>query len=161
MAKNKEAKVVGFNLLKISVERKPKVEKFGIDANLKMTDIRRTKISVGRGKEVLAFSFEYSIIYRENVAKLIFVGNVLVLTDNKLAKQIAKDWDNNKNVEKGIRTGVYNVIFQKCNIKALQLEEDIGLPLHMAMPILQPAGEIKDKASEKERAGEKEKTSEK
>jgi len=32
---------------------------------------------------------------------------------------------------------LFNIILRKCHVKALELEEDLNLPLHVQMPSLQ------------------------
>ena len=43
-----------------------------------------------------------------------------------------------KKIPEGIRIGLFNFIMSKCNVKALQLEDELGLPFHVPMPRLRP-----------------------
>jgi hypothetical protein len=66
-----------------------------------------------------------------------FKGVLAIALDKKMGEEILKKWKDKETV-KDFKLAVLNVIFKKCNIKALQLEEELGLPLHMPMASLQP-----------------------
>ena len=62
-------------------------------------------------------------------------GYVLLALDAEKSKEVLKKWKSKK-VSDDIRIHLFNFIMTKCNIKAINLEDDVGLPLHVPMPRL-------------------------
>jgi len=58
------------------------------------------------------------------------------LNQNGKAPSIIK-WKNKK-ISDDIRMPLFNMILTKCNLKALQFEEEFALPTHVPMPRLSP-----------------------
>lgn len=130
--------VIGFNFEKISAERKKTPEgKVEIKSNINIKSITPDKIELIKDKDVLKFSFDFAIEYSPEIAKINFDGSVLVIAEKAKAKDILKKWKTKK-ISDEIRLPLYNMILTKSNLKALQLEEELGLPTHVPMPRLAP-----------------------
>lgn len=132
-------RLMGFTFNKIEVERiSNKAEKLKITSNIDISSINDIKSDVLKTKEtLLAIDFKYSINYSPNFAKLNFLGNIVISVEPKQGKEILKKWEN-KQLPDDFKINLFNIILKKCNVKALELEEDIGLPLHVAMPRIEP-----------------------
>lgn len=131
-------RVIGFNFEKISAERKKAPEgKLEIKSNINIKSINPEKIELVKDKDVLKFNFEFSIDYHPDIARVSFEGFVLAILEKDKSKEILKKWKNKKILE-DIRIPLFNLIMTKCNLKALQFEEEFGLPMHIPMPKLQP-----------------------
>ena len=130
-------KLIGFNFSKISIEKKSdKKENLKINTNINIVDISEIKTNFFNSKEtLLGVQFNYTIDYSSNIAKIFFEGNILLSIDPKEAKEILKEWKSKK-LQDNFRNIVFNIVFRKCNIKALQLEDEMNLPLHLPMPII-------------------------
>lgn len=131
--------IIGFNFEKISAEREiPKEvkDKLEINSNINIKDIIQEKVEIVKDKLPLKFSFEFLITYNPQVAKILFQGFAILLFDKEKAKEILKKWKNKK-IEDDIRIPLFNFILTKCNIRALQLEEELNLPLHIPLPKIQ------------------------
>jgi hypothetical protein len=50
---------------------------------------------------------------------------------------VLKKWKNKK-IEDEVRVPLFNLILTKCNLKALQFEEEFGLPTHIPFPRVSP-----------------------
>lgn len=138
-------KVLGFNFTKLNAERSPNETKEGIkiNTNIDISSIDPVKADFLKDQEkVLGIKFKNLISYEPNYAKVILEGNILISTDEKSYNEILKEWKK-KNIPTQFRVNVFNLILRKSSIKALQLEEELHLPLHMPLPSL--------KASEKEK----------
>jgi hypothetical protein len=84
--------------------------------------------------DVLKFYYTYSITYNPDHAEISFQGSVLVKPDKEdQITQILKDWKKKK-IPEDFRMIVFNFIMTKCNLKALQLEDEFALPPHIIMP---------------------------
>lgn len=140
-------RIIGFSFKKISAERKKDIKgKLEIKSNMNIENIEKDNIDIAG--DILKFSYTYSIFYEPGFAEITFQGTILVVPDkSEDLKKILKDWKNKKLSEE-IRIFLYNFIMTKCNLKALQLEEDFTLPAHLPLPKLtkqtqegQPAGQ--------------------
>ncbi|MFA5953691.1 MAG: hypothetical protein WC812_03795 [Candidatus Pacearchaeota archaeon] len=128
-------KLAGFNFTKIVGERSNiKFEELKINSTLDLKEIKEISSDLIKTKEdLLGVRFFYSIEYSQKVAKIEFEGNIIISLDSKQAKEILKEWDDKK-VKSSFKEAIFNLILNKCNIKALQLEEELGLPIHFKLP---------------------------
>jgi len=132
-------KIVGFNFSKISAEKlSDKPEKLEIKTNIDIKEIAPIKSNIFKSKEeLLGIKFAYTILYEKDYAKIDFEGSVILSVDSKQSKSITKDWKN-KDLKDDFKYPLFNVILTKSNVKALQLEEEFNLPLHLPLPTLGP-----------------------
>jgi len=130
-------KILGFNLTKINVEKfKDKVENLKINTQIDVAEISEVKSDFFKTKEeILAVKFTYGLNYEPEFAKLEFSGNIVLSLDSKTAKNVLKQWKDKKMPE-DFRLPLFNIILRKSSLKALQLEEDMNLPIHMQLPSL-------------------------
>ncbi|MBD3252374.1 hypothetical protein GF386_01435 [Candidatus Pacearchaeota archaeon] len=133
-------RIVGFNLSKILVERK---EHFGtkpkVNQNIDIKNIIKEKIPIS-DQDALKINFNLSINYSENFAKLEFEGSVIGIPNKEELKKFLDTWKK-KQIPEDARVPLFNFIMNKCNVKAIQLEDEMGLPLHVPMPRLSPKKE--------------------
>lgn len=137
---------MGFNFTKINVEKfSDKAEDLKLTTNINIEDLKEVKTASFKIKEdIIAVKFMYSINYEPQYAKIEMVGNVVFGVEPKQAREILKQWKDKKTPEE-FRMLLFNTILRKTNIKALQLEEEMNLPLHMPMPSLKPQEKQEDK----------------
>ena len=128
-------KVVGFNFSKLSIEKiSDKFKGLKINTNIDIVSVKQIKPDVFRVKEdLIEIKFDYTIDYSPKIAKISLSGNVLTMVDSKTAKNFLKQWKNKKFPEEH-KIPLFNVILRKSNLKALQLEDEMGLPLHIPFP---------------------------
>ena len=128
-------RIIGFNLTKILVQKQEKSEeRLQINQNINIKDITEEKIPITENK-ALKISFPLIVEYSNNYAKIEFEGTILVLAEKDELKKILESWKSKKIIEQ-IRVPLFNFIMDRCNIKALQLEDELGLPFHVPMPKL-------------------------
>ncbi len=137
-------KTIGFNLTKIHAENiDNNKSKNSADTNLEFLEVDKTKVDVMKDQEVLVFSFKFTVTYTESQEKkeksgeVIFEGKIILATDKEETKEILKSWKK-KEIADAIRTPLFNLVLQKCSVKALTLEEDVGLPSHIPLPNIRP-----------------------
>jgi hypothetical protein len=130
-------KVLGFNFSKISVEKFPnKAEDIKLNTNIEILNIKSVKTDMLKTKdELIGVKFSYKIGYDPDYAKIEFAGDILLSLDFKIAKDVLKEWKDKKFPEE-FQMFVFNVILRKSNIKALELEDEMNLPLHFPLPSL-------------------------
>jgi len=130
-------RVIGFNFKKISVDKLKDPEPgMKIKTNIEIRDITKQELDLLKGSNILSFEYEFNLNYQPRVADILFTGNLIMLfEDQKQVKDIEKNWKKQE-ISDDIKIPVLNIIFAKCNLKALQLEEDLALPQHIPSPTL-------------------------
>ena len=130
-------KIIGFNFDKINIEKlSNKIGKLEVKTNIDISEIKEVKSENTLMKEdFIGVQFAFNVNYEPDFVKINLSGNVLFAVESKLSKNILKQWKDKKMPE-DFRILLFNVILRKANLKALQLEEEMNLPLHVPMPSL-------------------------
>ncbi|NMB66987.1 hypothetical protein GYA25_02935 [Candidatus Woesearchaeota archaeon] len=128
-------KILNFSFKKISIEKyKEDFKELKIQNKLDIISITPIKNSLLKIKEdLLNVKFSYILDYNPEIAKLEIEGNLFIAVNPKDYKSILKDWENQK-LDDQLKFSLFNFIFKKVNIKALNLEEELGLPFHIPFP---------------------------
>ena len=135
-------KVLGFNFTKISAERFSGLDSVTVKTKIDFEEPKKEKVDFFKDQEIFNFPFSYNILYEEKdstskkeevKASILFKGVILLSGDKEETKDMLKNWKS-KEHNSAVRTGVINTIIQRCTIKALSIEEDLGLPPHLSMP---------------------------
>lgn len=138
-------RLIGFNFTKINAEKFK--EGFGnvkFNTKIDISSIDSLKSDVIKTKdELIKVDFSYVISYEPDFAKLELAGNIILSVEPKIAREVLKGWKD-KQTSNEFRIFLFNIILRKSNIKALQLEEEIGLPNHIPLPSLNKEN-LKDK----------------
>lgn len=140
-------KLAGFNFTKIAVEKTTNsLKDLKIETKINLIDIQEIKQEFAKTKDTfLGIDFSYIIEYSPSIALLEFKGHCVLALDQKQAKDVLRDWKDKK-MDDIFRIAIFNLILMKANIKALQFEEELNLPLHFRLPSLSP---IKDNSTKK------------
>jgi hypothetical protein len=127
-------RLAGFNFKKISAEKlSDKTEGVKLNANIDVAAIEEIKSSMFQSKEsLLGIKFSYVLDYKPDFAKIDFRGDLILSVDPKQAKTILKDWETKK-LDDDFRIDLFNIILRKSGIRALELENELNIPLHMPM----------------------------
>lgn len=128
-------KFLGLNYTKIHIEKlKNIVDDLKINANINISDIQKSSSNILKSKDdILTVKFNYSVSYDPEFANIELQGNLIISIDFKSAKNILKEWESKK-IPEEFRESIFNIIFKKSNVKALQLEDEMNLPLHVPLP---------------------------
>jgi|WetSurMetagenome_2_1015567.scaffolds.fasta_scaffold210843_2 hypothetical protein len=130
--------VIGFNFDKISADKKKLPEgKIEIKSNINVKSITQEKVELLKDKDVVKFSFEFYVDYLPDIAKILFEGSILAIFEKEQFKDVLKKWKNKK-ISDEIRLPLFNLILTRCNLKALQFEEEFNLPTHVPLPRISP-----------------------
>ena len=131
-------KIIGFNFTKISIERLqdalfPSGE-LKINTEMDVPELKELKSDILKTNEdILTVKFTYTINYNPDFAKIELEGRILLALEPKLAKDTLKQWKKKK-MPDDVRIFLFNGILKKSSLKALSLEEELNLPLHIPMP---------------------------
>ncbi len=128
-------RIIGFNFRKITAERKKNLKgKIEIKTHMDVQKAEKENLEIAG--DILKFSYIYVIEYKPDQATISFEGEVLVKTDKEeQVKKILKEWKKKKLPEE-VRILIFNFVMGKCNLKALQLEDEFALPPHIPLPRL-------------------------
>jgi hypothetical protein len=144
-------RAIGFSFKKINVEKlaSNSLEDIKINANIEIPEIFSVKPTdlLKPKDELLGVRFVYTLSYEPDFAKLAFSGEIVLEVDPKSAKEILKAWKENKEMLEEFKMLVFNIILRKCNLKALEIEDEMNLPLHMPMPTIQQKDDKESKSN--------------
>ncbi len=130
-------RIIGFNISKIQAERKnPMKDKLEIKSGLNVDNITKEEIDISKSPAV-KFDFTYSIDYAPNIAEIKIKGFVIAVDEKDESKDLLKEWKKKK-FNSPLKIPLFNFIMDKCTIKSLELEEQLGLPFHIPLPKLTP-----------------------
>jgi len=131
--------IIGFNILKIEAERSPETKgKISINNNIQIKDIEKTELFLGKSKqEGLRFRFEYVSSYEPKIGKITLTGDLVAVEEKEKASEIVEGWKKNKKISTEIMAPVINSILNRCNIQAILLSREIGLPPPVQLPKVQ------------------------
>ncbi len=129
--------IVGFNFNRINVERKSRVTgRVKISHDLHIKEIEEVKIPL-KERKALGFNFVYIINYEPNIGEILIDGDVLYSGKEDVVKDVLNKWRKDKKVAKEVSIEVGNFIMNRCNVKALELAQELSLPSHIPLPRVQ------------------------
>lgn len=128
-------KLIGFSLSKINVEKSmKKFENVSINSKIDVISIEEAKSDFFKFKEeAICVNFSFLIDYEPSLAKLELAGSLILAIDSKVSKEVLKSWKEKK-LPEDFKVLLFNLILKKSTLKALQLEEELNLPLHIPLP---------------------------
>ena len=129
--------IVGFNITKISGERKNVAGgKINISNNVSIKNVSPTDLSLGpvKNQDGLKVDFLFQTTYEPGMGSIILEGNVLYMGDEQKVKEIMETWKKTKKLPKDIMVFILNTVLQRCNIEALILSKELNLPPPVQMP---------------------------
>jgi len=94
---------------------------------------------VKEAKDTVKLAYTLEVDYKE-LGSVTVEGALFLSGDSKTIKELMKI-QKDKNFDTKEYIGISNLIIQKASIKALELEEELGLPIHIKLPTLSPKKE--------------------
>ena len=129
--------IVGFHFTRISAERKRSaVGTININNNIALQDVTEAKMGVG-DRGAVRVSFLFTSKYAPDFATLTLEGDVLVLMETTKAKETIEQWGKGRKLNPALAQVVMNHLLDRCNIQALLLARDLGLPSPVPLPKVQ------------------------
>ena len=124
-------KLVGSKLTKVSAERNQNFSgKLELKTNIKINSIEKIK----EAKDTAKLSYLFEVDYVE-LGKILVEGDIFLSGDMKSIKDLLK-LQKEKKIDTPEHIAITNLIIQKASIKAFELEEELGLPIHIKLPTL-------------------------
>jgi hypothetical protein len=138
--------IIGFNFTKISAEKAPSFKRTSINTHIQFSDMEKEKNDLLKDSDIIKLKFNFSVNYgdtdkeEEKMGCVMFEGLMVLSTNKDETKEFTKSWKK-KQIPKEYTVPLYNFILRRCSIKALQLEEDVSLPMHLPFPQVKPKSE--------------------
>ena len=128
--------ILGTNFTKILVEKTGIAKgKVSISNNVSIEKVDPTEVAIGAAKQSgLRFSFEFTAKYEPKIGSIVLNGDLVMMEKADKVKQIADEWKKTKKVPKEVMAPILNNVLTKCNIEALVLSREIGLPPPVQLP---------------------------
>ncbi len=129
--------VIGVNIVKINAEKKNAagVGRVGIKNNISVKELEEKDFNFGSAKQKgLRFVVEFNCRYTPNIGSIDLEGNVLFLESEEKVKEIKKEWKDKKQLPADVMEPILNAALNRCNIEALKISQDIGLPSPIPLP---------------------------
>jgi len=105
--------------------------KVSIESNLQINSLERLPES----KDTIKVDYLFEVNYPE-LGNVMIEGSIFISSDSKTLKDLQKAWkDKELNNENYII--ITNMILQKVSIKAFEIEDELGLPLHIRLPMVE------------------------
>ena len=133
--------IVGFNFDKLLVDKKKTLKApIKVDTGMKIVDVKKEEIAVAGKKEILLkFEYEFKVGYNKGEAEVLIAGSLVLAEDQKILNDIFDQWKKENKFDPKITQAVMNNVLMRCNIKALLLTQEVGLPPHIRLPLVQQA----------------------
>ena len=87
--------------------------------------------------DVVAIEFTFDINYQPKIGEITFEGEVLYKTDK--AENIIKAWKKEKKIDSDVTVEILNGVLKKCMSKAIDIANELRLPLPMQFPTVRKA----------------------
>jgi len=127
--------IVGINLTKINSERTGDIKgKINVNNNVVIKSVESARIGLALKEKGIQVGFAFKSNYAPNIGKIEIEGKILLLESEENAKNIIESWNKSKRLPPILMQQLFTTILRKCNIKALVLSEDIGLPSPIRLP---------------------------
>ena len=127
----KGIKLIGSKFTRLEASRNPDFSgKVSMTNEIKILSIDFVKES----KENVKMNYSYKIEY-SGLGHVYLEGSLFMTSDPKTLKNIVKTFED-KDFESTEQIAVTNLIVQKASIKAMQLEDEFGLPVHVRIPAI-------------------------
>ena len=131
--------IIASNFDKFVAEKKKTLEApIKVDSGVKIIDIKKEELNVGGTAEaVLKIDYDFTVKYDPKQAEIVIEGHLLYAESTKKVEEILKNWKKTQKFDPEVAQLIMNNILIKCNIKALLLSQEIGLPPHIRLPMVQ------------------------
>lgn len=119
--------LIGSRIVKINAELNSDFSgQISTKMNIKILDFSPLK------KESFKIRYSFEVDYFD-LGKVSIEGNLFFSTTQKILKELQKSWKENK-INNPDYIFITNAVIQKASVKAIQIEEEMGFPIHLRLP---------------------------
>lgn len=128
--------IVNFNFTKLSIDKKDEFKSTDeFSSNVTIDKVEEQEHKYSKEESLVIFDFNFNISYGKAGAIMI-LGKVTYLGPKKEVKEIVEGWKKDKTMGSATLKAVLNTILYKCNIRALEMTELVGLPAPFNLPFI-------------------------
>lgn len=133
--------LIGFAFTKLNVERSYSgAKKTSKINNIDILSIEKEDTPLQmKNSTTYRTTFRYTITYNDKDAKketkiggVELEGYVILALNDEESKEITKNWKK-KEISPALRGPLFTLLMKKCAPKAIDLEDSVGLPFHVAI----------------------------
>ncbi len=137
--------IVGFNYTSISAQKTKDIDKkVGIRNNIVVKNVAEHKLPFSNPEDkALKISFEFKSEYSPNFGSIDILSDIFVVKSKTEFARILNEWKKDKRLPADLVPQYFSFILRKCNLKAMNLAEDLNLPSPYPMPKVAPPAENK------------------
>lgn len=109
--------------------------KITMNQNIKISNIEKFKPVSSKTESIKAtysFEIDYGDLGKVDIEGILFMG-----ADSKTMKKVLDEYKEKK-FDSAEQITIMNMIIQKASIRAFEIEEELGLPIHIRLPQLSP-----------------------
>ncbi|MBT6995734.1 hypothetical protein HN953_03895 [Candidatus Woesearchaeota archaeon] len=129
-------KLLSSRLTKVNGERNVDFSgKITMNQNIKVKTMEKFKPKDSKMESLKAnysFEIDYGDLGKVEVEGILFVG-----ADSKTLKAILSEYEAKK-FDSAEQVAIMNMIIQKASLRAFEIEDELGLPIHIRLPQLSP-----------------------
>ena len=125
-----------FSKIKAENNNKP-ISKEGVKVDMKVNFINIEELPKPENSPTSALKadFEFKLDYQKH-GSIVMEGYIIYGDEDKKIIEVMKSWKKDKSLGKEVSLQLMNSILVRSNVKALNLAQEINLPLHLKMPTL-------------------------
>ncbi len=136
--------IVGFNFSKIRSEKKKISGALRVANNITLKDVEDAKLNfVDAKQKSLLYWFTFSSKYETDADKdagmIELEGNVVSMVSAEEAKATLDQWKKDKKLADAELEKILNYALDRCNVEAILMSREIGLPAPLQLPRLTTA----------------------
>lgn len=134
--------ILGLNFDAVHAEKKKELTPpLKINTNVEIVGVsKEDSFFSNKDESVLRFNFEFSLVFDpKDVAELSLKGHIHFLGKTKDNDKVLSTWKKDKKFPPELARQLVNMILMKANIKALIVGQEVGLPPHIRMPLINKA----------------------
>jgi len=123
-------------LTKVGGERNTEFSgKISMNQNIKIKSMEKFKPKESKTESIRAeysFEIDYADLGKVEVEGILFIG-----ADSKTIKSVLSEFESKK-FDSQEQVTIMNMIIQKASLRAFEIEDELGLPIHIRLPQLAP-----------------------
>jgi hypothetical protein len=126
--------VLGINFTKIEAERKSQIKgQININNNIAINDVKKNDFKIA-DQDSLKIEFEFTAKFEPNVGNIVLKGDTILVNNPEKTQEILAQFKKDKKLPEDVLEQVMNNLLTKCNIEALVVGREVGLPPTLNMP---------------------------
>ncbi|MEM4756252.1 MAG: hypothetical protein QW594_03905 [Candidatus Woesearchaeota archaeon] len=131
--------IVGFTFTKVAAKREKLSGSLSVNNNITLVNVEDAKLALADTNQTsLHYTFKFTSQYNNNTQQEIGLieleGYVASMVEKEEAKKILQQWKKEKKLDNKLLEVIINYALERCNIEAILLSKEVGLPAPLKLP---------------------------